>query len=110
LEFGDSAVIVFKKAEEDGIYLSHIPEHVCAHSNLLLLSCSKLIYVNLSSQLCQWLWPKLLRKLAKEFREVEMHTSLAAITPSLALLACLAMRRIASLTSGEAGSAFSMLI
>jgi hypothetical protein len=28
LEFGDTAVIVFKKAEEDGIYHSHIPEHV----------------------------------------------------------------------------------
>jgi len=28
LEFGDSAVVVFEKAEEDGIYLSHIPEHV----------------------------------------------------------------------------------
>src|SRR5271168_3152843 len=34
-----------------------------------------------------------------------LHTSLAVnlITPSLALLACLAMRHIASLTSGEAG-------
>ncbi|KAF8238077.1 hypothetical protein L208DRAFT_1375366 [Tricholoma matsutake] len=48
LEFGNSTVIVFKKAEEDGVYLSHIPEHV---------------------QLCQWLWPKLLQKLAKEFME-----------------------------------------
>ena len=27
MEFGDSAVIVFEKAEKDGIYLSHIPEH-----------------------------------------------------------------------------------
>lgn len=48
LEFGNSTVIVFKKAEEDGVYLSHIPEH---------------------AQLCQWLWPKLLQKLAKEFME-----------------------------------------
>ncbi|KAK2459393.1 hypothetical protein APHAL10511_008591 [Amanita phalloides] len=48
LEFGDSAVIVFKKAEEDGIYIPHIPEH---------------------AQLCQWLWLKLLRKLAKEFMD-----------------------------------------
>ncbi|KAF8714408.1 hypothetical protein AX14_012714 [Amanita brunnescens Koide BX004] len=48
LEFGDSAVVAFKKAEEDGVYLPHIPEHI---------------------QLCQWLWPKLLRKLAKEFMD-----------------------------------------
>ncbi|KIM43482.1 hypothetical protein M413DRAFT_443403 [Hebeloma cylindrosporum] len=48
LEFGDSAVICFKKGKEDGIYLPHLPEHM---------------------QLCQWLWPKLLRKLAKEFMD-----------------------------------------
>ncbi|KAF8967102.1 hypothetical protein BDZ97DRAFT_1903511 [Flammula alnicola] len=48
LEFGDSAVIVFKQGEDDGIYLAHIPEH---------------------AQLCQWLWPKLLRKLVEEFME-----------------------------------------
>lgn len=35
LEFGDSTVIVFKKAEDDGVYLSHIPEHAFVHSNLL---------------------------------------------------------------------------
>jgi hypothetical protein len=29
LEFGDSAVICFKKGQEEGIYLSHIPEHAC---------------------------------------------------------------------------------
>lgn len=69
LEFGDSAVIAFKKAKEDGIYLFHILEHACLYSTLLLLSFYKLIYINLSSQLCQWLWPKLLRKLAKEFME-----------------------------------------
>jgi hypothetical protein len=28
LEFGDNAVIVFKRGEDDGIYLAHIPEHV----------------------------------------------------------------------------------
>lgn len=27
MELGDSAVTVFKKAEEDGTYLPHIPEH-----------------------------------------------------------------------------------
>jgi hypothetical protein len=27
LEFGDSAVICFKKGQEEGIYLSHIPDH-----------------------------------------------------------------------------------
>jgi hypothetical protein len=43
LEFGNSAVIVFKKAEEDQVYLSHIPEHACVHSNLLLLSFPKLM-------------------------------------------------------------------
>jgi len=48
LEFGDNAVMVFKKAEEDGTYLAHVPQH---------------------AQLCQWLWPKLLRKLAKEFMD-----------------------------------------
>ncbi|KDR70412.1 hypothetical protein GALMADRAFT_230064 [Galerina marginata CBS 339.88] len=48
LEFGDSTVICFKQGEDDGIYLVHIPEH---------------------EQLCQWLWPKLLRKLAKEFMD-----------------------------------------
>lgn len=67
LEFGDSAVIVFKKAEEDGVYLSHIPEHACISS--FLTPFSKLIPVNLSSQLTQWLWPKLLRKVAGEFME-----------------------------------------
>lgn len=42
-EFGDSTVIVFififKKAVEDGIYLSHIPDsdHAWVHSDLLLL-------------------------------------------------------------------------
>ena len=28
LEFGDNTVIVFKRGEDDGIYLAHIAEHV----------------------------------------------------------------------------------
>jgi hypothetical protein len=31
LEFGDNAVMVFKKAQEDGIYLAHVPEHAFVH-------------------------------------------------------------------------------
>ncbi|KAF8714409.1 hypothetical protein AX14_012714 [Amanita brunnescens Koide BX004] len=35
LEFGDSAVVAFKKAEEDGVYLPHIPEHMFVQLFLL---------------------------------------------------------------------------
>jgi len=66
MEFGDSAVVVFEKAEDDGIYRSHIPEHAYVDFNIMFKA---LIHLDLSSQLCQWLWPKLLRKLAKEFME-----------------------------------------
>jgi len=68
LEFGDSAVICFKKGEEDGIYLAHLPEHMYVEFSIFwnsILIC----YLNYSRQLCQWLWPKLLRKLAKEFMD-----------------------------------------
>ena len=67
-EFGDSAVIVFKKAEEDGVYLPHIPEHAFVLSTSLCCF-SSMPDMKFLSKLCQWLWPKLLRKLAKEFME-----------------------------------------
>ena len=69
MEFGDSAVIVFKKAEEDGIYLPHIPEHAFVQFQFVSTIVFELINMTLSSQLCQWLWPKLLQKLAKEFMD-----------------------------------------
>ena len=38
---------------------------VCFH----LVAICTLKLISISSQLCQWLWPKLLRKLAEEFME-----------------------------------------
>lgn len=38
LEFGDSAVMCFKRGEENGIYLSHIPKHVCVEYITLSLT------------------------------------------------------------------------
>ena len=67
LEFGDSAVMVFKKAEEDGVYLPHLPEHACV--DCFLTSHFKANLHGFYSQLVQWLWPKLLRKIAGEFME-----------------------------------------
>ena len=67
LEFGDNAVICFKQGEDDGLYLAHIPEHAYVSFFLVLMSlCHLLEYYR---QLCQWLWPKLLQKLAKEFMD-----------------------------------------
>ncbi|OCH87812.1 hypothetical protein OBBRIDRAFT_735571 [Obba rivulosa] len=41
LEFGDNAVIFFQRGEESGVYRPHDPNHY---------------------ELCQWLWPSLLRQ------------------------------------------------
>ena len=64
LEFGDNAVIVFKQGEDDGVYLAHIPEH--AYVDFMVVNA---YLINYFRQLCQWLWPKLLRKLIREFMD-----------------------------------------
>ena len=99
LEFGDSAVICFKKGQEDGIYLSHIPGHAYAEHfvfKTLFLFITWIIlgnYANGSGQGSSISWPRSLWR-------VEIHISLAATSINLALLVCLTMRHIAFLTHG----------
>jgi hypothetical protein len=65
LKLGDSTLIVFKQAEEDRIYLPHIPEHVFIHFQFGSLIIFETEINKISSQLCQWLWHRLLTKLPK---------------------------------------------
>ncbi|KAF8801851.1 hypothetical protein BYT27DRAFT_7215749 [Phlegmacium glaucopus] len=52
LEWGDNAVLAFKKGRDEGVYNPNDPAHCC-----------------FQRKLGQWLWPKLLRKSLREFMD-----------------------------------------
>jgi hypothetical protein len=61
LDLGDNAVLFFNKGIEDGLYNPNNPQQLCVCSLF-----SRYVVLMTFSELCQWLWPMLLRKELKD--------------------------------------------
>ena len=63
------AQLLFSRKQRKMEYITAIFLNMRMLISISFSNFKVLIYLDLSRQLCQWLWPKLLRKLAKEFME-----------------------------------------
>lgn len=68
LDFGDNAVISFEKGEKMGVYDANDPQHRCAA--LSHLSLVSFLIFTFHSELCRWLWSKLLNQEIQKMMEI----------------------------------------